>query len=58
MTDSTESPRVDTIEDETSWRFMLRVASPMVVATVSYTLMQFVDRLMVAHYSKEALAAV
>jgi len=44
--------------DETSWRFMLKVASPMVVATVSYTLMQFVDRLMVAHYSKEALAAV
>jgi len=58
MTDSTESPRVDTFDDETSWRFMLRVAGPMVVATVSYTLMQFVDRLMVAHYSKEALAAV
>lgn len=44
--------------DETSWRFMFKVSSPMVVATVSYTLMQFVDRLMVAHYSREALAAV
>jgi len=58
MTDSDESLGAKLSEDETSWRFMLKVAGPMVVATVSYTLMQFVDRLMVAHYSKEALAAV
>ena len=44
--------------DETSFRFMLKIGGPMVVATISYTLMQFVDRLMVAHYSQEALAAV
>ena len=58
MTDATESLGINLPDDETSWRFMLKVASPMVVATISYTLMQFVDRLMVAHYSKEALAAV
>lgn len=45
-------------QDETSLKFMLKIGGPMVVATVSYTLMQFVDRLMVAHYSQEALAAV
>ncbi|NQV31213.1 MAG: MATE family efflux transporter [Phycisphaeraceae bacterium] len=45
-------------QDETSFRFMLKIGGPMVVATISYTLMQFVDRLMVAHYSQEALAAV
>jgi len=44
--------------DETSFRFMLKIGGPMVIATVSYTLMQFVDRLMVAKYSQEALAAV
>ncbi len=30
----------------------------MVIATISYTLMQFVDRLMVAYHSEQALAAV
>lgn len=45
-------------QDETSFGFMFKVATPMVIATISYTLMQFVDRLMVAQYSEEALAAV
>ncbi len=44
--------------DETSFKFMLKIGGPMVMATISYTLMQLVDRLMVAHYSQEALAAV
>lgn len=44
--------------DETSLGHMLHVAGPMIVATVSYTLMQFVDRLMVAYHSETELAAV
>ncbi len=45
-------------QDETSLSFLIKIGGPMVIATVSYTLMQFVDRLMVAKYSQEALAAV
>jgi len=37
---------------------MLSIAGPMIVATISYTLMQFVDRLMVGRYSDDALAAI
>ncbi len=44
--------------DETSLAYLFRMAGPMVVATASYTCMQFVDRLMVAYYDEKALAAV
>ncbi|MFC1763173.1 MATE family efflux transporter [Planctomycetota bacterium] len=57
MTSPAPIPSLQTT-DEASMGHMLRIASPMVVATASYTLMQFVDRLMVAHYSEKALAAV
>jgi len=44
--------------DETSLRYMLRLASPMIVTTVSFTVMQLVDRLMVSRLGTAALAAV
>jgi MATE family multidrug resistance protein len=44
--------------DETSLRYMLKLAGPMVVSTVSMTIMQFVDRFMVSRLGTDALAAV
>ena len=35
-------------EDETSLKYMLKLAAPMVVAYISFTIMQFVDRFMVS----------
>lgn len=44
--------------DETSLKYMLKLAAPMVVAHISFTIMQFVDRFMVSRLGTEALAAV
>jgi MATE family multidrug resistance protein len=44
--------------DETSLRYMLKLATPMVVSTISFTIMQFVDRFMVSRLGTEALAAI
>jgi MATE family multidrug resistance protein len=44
--------------DETSLKHMLRLATPMVVTTVSFTIMQFVDRFMVSRLGTNALAAI
>ncbi len=44
--------------DEASLGYILRIALPMVIATISYTLMQFVDRWMVGLYDEKALAAI
>jgi len=44
--------------DVTSLKYMLRLAAPMVVTTVSFTIMQFVDRVMVSRLGKDALAAI
>ncbi|MHC4228964.1 MAG: MATE family efflux transporter [Planctomycetota bacterium] len=46
------------VKDETSLKYMLRLAGPMVVAHISFTIMQFVDRFMVSQLGTEALAAV
>ncbi|MHC4169820.1 MAG: MATE family efflux transporter [Planctomycetota bacterium] len=46
------------LRDETSLKYMLKLAAPMVVAHISFTVMQFVDRIMVSQLGKEALAAV
>ncbi len=43
---------------ETSLTYMLRLAGPMVVSTISFTIMQFVDRFMVSRLGTSALAAV
>ncbi len=45
-------------EDVTSLKYMLRLAAPMVVTTVSFTTMQFVDRFMVSRLGTNALAAI
>jgi MATE family multidrug resistance protein len=37
---------------------MLKLAGPMIITTISFTIMQFVDRLMVSRLGTEALAAI
>jgi len=44
--------------DETSLRYMLKLAAPMVMTTLSFTIMQFVDRVMVSRLGTDALAAI
>ncbi len=44
--------------DEATLGYMMKLAGPVVVATVSFTLMQFVDRWMVSRLGTAALAAV
>lgn len=44
--------------DETSLEYMLKLAAPMVITTISFTLMQFVDRFMVSRLGTDALAAI
>jgi MATE family multidrug resistance protein len=44
--------------DETSLRYMLKLAAPMVITTISFTVMQFVDRFMVSRLGTDALAAI
>jgi len=51
-------PSQSLLTDETSLKYMLKLAGPMVVTTVSFTIMQFVDRFMVSRLGTEALAAV
>jgi MATE family multidrug resistance protein len=58
MTDKTTLLSGSRIEDESSLRYMLKLATPMVVTTISFTIMQFVDRYMVSRLGKEALAAI
>jgi len=45
-------------KDETSLNYMLKLAAPMVVAHISFTIMQFVDRFMVSRLGTEELAAI
>jgi MATE family multidrug resistance protein len=45
-------------KDETSLKYMLKLAAPMVVAHISFTIMQFVDRFMVSRLGTDALAAI
>ena len=45
-------------QDETSLKYMLKLAAPMVVAHISFTIMQFIDRLMVSKLGTDALAAI
>src|SRR4030042_5425037 len=58
MTDKAKLRADDHIEDESSLRYMLKLAAPMVVTTISFTIMQFVDRYMVSRLGTEALAAI
>jgi len=58
MTDKSTLLSENHIEDESSLKYMLKLAAPMVVTTVSFTIMQFVDRYMVSRLGTEALAAI
>ncbi len=44
--------------DDTSVKYMLKLAGPMIVTTISFTIMQFVDRFMVSRLGTDALAAI
>ena len=44
--------------DETSLGYMLKLAAPMIVTNISFTIMQFVDRFMVSRLGTESLAAI
>jgi len=45
-------------QDVTSLSYMLKLATPVIITTISFTIMQFVDRYMVALLGTEALAAI
>jgi len=46
------------VEDVTSLKYMFKLAAPMVITTISFTIMQFVDRFMVSRLGTDALAAI
>ncbi|MBA7613837.1 Multidrug resistance protein NorM [subsurface metagenome] len=58
MTDKSSLISQSHVEDPTSLRYMLKLAAPMVVTTISFTIMQFVDRFMVSRLGTDALAAI
>jgi MATE family multidrug resistance protein len=58
MTDKSSLLKNNESIDETSLGYMLRLSAPMVVTTLSFTIMQFVDRYMVSRLGTEALAAI
>ncbi len=58
MTDESILLSQSSSADETSLKYMLKLAAPMVVTNISFTVMQFVDRFMVSRLGTEALAAI
>ena len=58
MTDKSTLLSQSDITDETSLKYMLKLAAPMVVMNISFTVMQFVDRFMVSRLGTDALAAI
>ncbi len=58
MTDKSSLLSQNHTADETSLKYMLKLAGPMVVTTISFTIMQFVDRFMVSRLGTTALAAI
>jgi len=58
MADKSYLPSQSLSADETSLKHMLKLAAPMIVTHISYTVMQFVDRFMVSRLGTEALAAI
>ena len=55
---STEELNISSDVDETSLGYMLKLAAPIVMTTISFTIMQFVDRVMVSRLGTDALAAI
>jgi MATE family multidrug resistance protein len=58
MTDESTLLSPSGSEDPTTLRYMLKLSAPMVIATISFTIMQFVDRFMVSRLGTDALAAI
>jgi len=58
MTDKSSLLSQSHVEDPTSLKYMLKLAAPMIVTTISFTVMQFVDRFMVSRLGTDALAAI
>jgi MATE family multidrug resistance protein len=58
MTDKSTLLTQNHIADETSLKYMLKLSAPMVISTISFTIMQFVDRFMVSRLGTAALAAI
>ena len=58
MTEPAATESLDSSEQEASLKYMLRLAGPMVITNISFTAMQFVDRLMVSRLGTEELAAI
>src|SRR4030065_1271911 len=58
MTDKATLPSQTLPKAETSLKYMLKLSAPMVVAHISFTAMQFVDRFMVSRLGTEELAAI
>ena len=58
MTDKSNLLTQNLSTDETSLKYMLKLAGPMIVTTISFTIMQFVDRFMVSRLGTAALAAI
>jgi len=58
MIDKSPLLRNNEVTYETSLGYMLKLSAPMVVTTLSFTIMQFVDRYMVSRLGTEALAAI
>jgi len=50
-------PEVTTLELDGGYRHVLRLAGPMILSSSSITLMHFTDRMFVAWYSQDSLAA-
>ena len=58
MADNSTLPSQKRTTEETSVKYMLKLAGPMIVTTISFTIMQFVDRFMVSRLGTDALAAI
>jgi MATE family multidrug resistance protein len=56
----TDEPTLLSSHDDnpTTLAYMLKLSAPMVIATISFTVMQFVDRFMVSRLGTDALAAI
>ena len=58
FTKEPQSAKLGQATEQTSLKYMLKLAAPMVVTNISFTTMQFIDRFMVSRLGTEALAAI
>lgn len=58
MTEPAETQIPEAAEQQASLKYMLKLAGPMVISNISFTTMQFIDRVMVSRLGTESLAAI